>query len=224
MPPSPATAQGSRQHGAGVAYNLVGMALIAVLLTLGAAYLIDYELERRAPPPPPVSETLTKTIGGRELHIPAAWFRHGTGASSGFAKEIALRATLNLEGVAEPATIDITLVARSQVRASSVLLDSVYLHQFTSETVKGPPGLVGKPLSAADGYAGETIWYDPLAGEPFVAKCLTPIDAEAPARCLRAVVLPSGIGALYGFDETVLAGWKGFDAAMQRLLAAIGAW
>jgi hypothetical protein len=223
MPPSPATAQRSRQDGAGIAYNLAGLALLAIMTALGAAYFLDFQIERGAPPPP-LTETVTKTIAGKELHIPATWFRDGAGGSSGFANEVALRATLALDGLAEPAGIDITLLARSRVQPSSALLDSVYLHQFTNETVEGPWGLVGKPLAAVDGYAGETIWYDPLSGEPFVAKCLAPVKAGAPARCLRSVILPSGIGALYAFDETALTGWKGFDAAMRNLLTAIGAW
>ena len=53
---------------------------------------------------------------------------------------------------------------------------------------------------------------------------MAPVGPETPARCLRTVILPSGIGAVYAFDETVLAGWKGFDAVTQRMMTAIGAW
>jgi hypothetical protein len=224
MLPSPATASGSRHEGAGVAYNLAGMAVLAVLMALCAAYFLDFQLEQSAAPPPATGETLTRTIAGRELHIPTAWFRGTPDEAGGFANQIDLRVDLALEGRAEPAGVEVTLLARSRVQASSRLLDSVYLHQFTRETLAGPPGLVGKPLAAADGYAGETVWYDPLSGEPFVAKCLAPVETGAPARCLRAIVLPSGIGALYAFDETILADWRGFDAAMRRLLTVIGAW
>jgi len=225
---TPAAPTRSRYDGAAIAYNLVGLALLAVMIALAAAYLVDHQARQSgmAPVEAELAATITKTIAGRELRIPAGWLRKDAERVDGFAGEASLHTTLTLDGMAaaEPATIDITLISRSRLRASSTLLDAVYLHQFTDETVDGPTGLVGKPLAASSGYAGETVWYDPLAGEPFVAKCLTPVEPDTEAKCLRAVILPSGIGVLYEFDETVLAGWKGFDAAMRRLLTAIGAW
>ena len=68
-----------------------------------------------------------------------------------------------------------------------MLLDGVYLHQFEDKQLTGPPGLVGKPLTASEGFAGETVWYDALSADPFVAKCLAPVAPGEPTQCLRTV-------------------------------------
>ena len=75
---------------------------------------------------------------------------------------------------------------------------------FKADQLSGPPGLVGKPMSAEDGYANETVWYDPLAASPFVAKCQAPIAPDQPGHCLRTVYLGPGVAAVYTFDEDVL--------------------
>ncbi|KKB12039.1 hypothetical protein VE25_09695 [Devosia geojensis] len=223
MASAPATSAPRRAPA--IAYNLAGLAVIAALAAVGAAYLLDFHMSSRqaAPSAKALTSIVTRTIGARELRIPYGWFRSGADLTDEFATQIDLAATVTLDGFDKPATIDVTLLPRSRVRPSEVLLDTVYVHEFEAETLRGPPGLVGKPLRPARGYGGETVWYDPLSPAPFVAKCMAPIQPESPARCLRTVILPSGIGAVYAFDETVLASWKEFDAVTQRMMTAIGA-
>ena len=96
------------------------------------------------------------------------------------------------------------------------------LHMFDAAQLDGPPGLVGKPLKPAEGYRGEAVWYDALSVDPFVAKCGTPVRAEAPSRCLRAVHLAPGIAAIYAFDADVLDNWREFDPQVRGLLSRIG--
>ena len=109
------------------------------------------------------------------------------------------------------------------IRASSGLLDAVYLHQFEDGTIGGVPGLVGKRLMSRDGYAGESVWYDALSPDPFVAKCLDPISDTTAGRCVRTVQLPSGLAAIYTFDATALPYWRQFDSAMADWLEHAGA-
>ena len=91
------------------------------------------------------------------------------------------------------------------------------------EELSGPPGLVGKPLTATEGFENETVWYDALSATPFVAKCIAAPDGQGPAQCLRTVALSGGIAAVYSFSADVLDGWKDFDSQLRARLDVIGA-
>jgi hypothetical protein len=214
-----------RSEAHSLPYNLGLLALAAALFGLALAYGIDAmgRSAANAATAAAGERPITRSLGGRALHIPSAWFRDGGRQSAGFAKQIDLRLVLPLGTDGGPATVLVTLVPRSQARPSSSLLDGVYLHQFQPEQLSGPPGLVGKPLVAADGYGGETVWYDPLSANPFVAKCLAPVAEETASRCLRTVYLGTGIAAIYDFEASVLANWRQFDAGIAAQLSQIGA-
>ena len=211
---------------ASLAYNLAAIAVLVLLLAVGAAYLVDDLGRASRVPAPSLDDTdpISQTISGRELSIPAAWFRYGEQIHDGFTDQIDLRVLYAPEGAETAIPVDITLVPRSRARPSSRLLDGVYLHQFGDETLRGVPGLVGKPMQASSAYSGESVWYDALSPDPFVAKCAAPVAAGGVAQCVRTVYLPSGIAATYTFDAEILQSWRQFDAEMQRWLAPIGAW
>lgn len=207
-------------------YNLAGIAVLVLLLAVGMAYLID-DLGRSSRIPVPSLEDadpVSQTISGRELSIPAAWFRYGEQIRDGFTNQIDLRILYAPDGANPPVPVGITLLPRSRARASSSLLDRVYLHQFGDATLGGVPGLVGKPMLATNGYVGESVWYDALSPNPFVAKCVAPVAPDGVAQCVRTAYLPSGIAAVYTFDATILQSWRQFDTEMQSWLAPIGAW
>lgn len=224
MSPQPAAVT-PRHPPASLGFNLAGIAVLALLLAVGAGYLID-EMGRTSRVPTPSLEDanpIVQTISGRELTIPTTWFRYGEQIRDGFTNQIDLTFMFEPEGmVAQP--VQVMLLPRSRARTSSALLDAVYLHQFGDETLAGIPGLVGKPLGAAAGYEGERVWYDPLSANPFVAKCLAAIEPGASEQCIRTVYLPSGIAAVYAFDATALPSWRQFDEHMQQWLEKIGAW
>lgn len=213
--PSPAPAGAD---GGTLAFNLTGMALLALMAALGAAYLLDGHLRAREAPPVAVSGEVRPTLSGHELRIPRHWLRDPEAAEAGFANQIDLRVTL-----ADDTAVDVTLLPRSRVRPGALMLDAVYLHQFDAETLGGPRGLVGKPLKVGTGLPPETVWYDPLSPDPFVAKCQAPVAEDEPERCLRTLVLASGIAAAYAFERPVLEDWRAFDAEMEALMRAIGA-
>lgn len=168
-------------------------------------------------------DALVQTIGGRELAIPRNWFRHGEQMQTGFASQVDLDVRLELVPGAAPLSVHVQLLPQTRARPSSTLLDKVYLHRFAEGTVGGVPGLVGKPLSAMEGYEGETVWYDALVPNPFVTKCMDPVEDGGIGRCLRTVHLPSGLAAVFTFDASALQAWKAFDAEMARWLGHIGA-
>lgn len=207
-------------------YNLAGISVLVLLLAVGLAYLVD-DLGRSTRIPAPSladADPISQTISGRELLIPTAWFRYGEQIRNGFTNQIDLRILYSPEGAEAAVPVDVTLLPRSRARASSSLLDGVYLHQFGDSTLGGVPGLVGKPMLASKGYVGESVWYDALSPNPFVAKCVEPVAPDGIAQCVRTAYLPSGIAAVYTFDATLLQSWRQFDTEMQRWLQPIGAW
>lgn len=210
-------------HGHSLGFNLGVIAMIVATGALGLAYAIDAAGQASRHSSGASSDLVARTLGATTLTIPAAWLTGDDGQQGGFAKQLDLKLTLPLGPDAAPREIDVTLTQRSRVRPSASLLDGVYLHQFQETQLGGPVGLIGKPLQASDGFEGETVWYDPLTSNPFVAKCQTPIvDGEA-GKCLRTVYLGSGIAAVYAFDDDVLSNWRKFDATLHPLLDKIGA-
>jgi len=207
-----------------VGFNLAAIAVVLALAGVGAAYLLDDAVrDSRTQAHRLDSETtLTRSLGGVDLHIPMSWFRYDEQRIEGLAKQIDLRLDLPLGANGSRQSIDVTLLPRSRVRPSAMLLDGVYLHQFLDDQLSGPPGLVGKPLRPTSGYAGEAVWFDPLSADPFVAKC-APLVPEGPSQCLRTVYLGPGIAAVYTFADSALPHWRDFDPAVEARLRQIGA-
>lgn len=223
--PMPRNAASARRPADTLSYNLGAIALAVALGAIGLAYAIDGAARQMMQPAMhgEASGVLNRVVAGRELSIPAAWFRYEEKGSEGFSRQVDLSLTLPLGAEGNPVPVEVSLSPRSAVRPSSGLLDGVYLHMFQPQQIAGPPGLIGKPLRDMDGYSGETVWYDPLSAEPFVAKCLDPVAPGAASRCLRAVHLKDGLAAVYGFDASLLWAWREFDAEIAQKLRFINA-
>lgn len=222
--PTPSAAR--TPHGHSVGFNLAAISALVALVAIALAYAIDAagrNADAAAHYTGDDELTLTRTIGGRDLEIPLSWFRYSEQRVEGFAKQIDLQLMLPLGRNAATVPIEVTLMPRSRVRPSASLLDGVYLHQFQqTETSDGPVGLIGKPLQNRDGFEGETVWYDALSADPFVAKCVEPVTEGTTARCLRSVYLGPGLAAVYAFGADVLGSWKRFDPEVRAALAKIG--
>ena len=207
-----------------IAFNLAVIALLTLLAGLGFAYMLD--MARNAGPNAPSlnsqSPIVKKTIAGQRLAIPSEWFRFEAQKTTEFSEQIDLMFALPIGPEGAPAIIDVALMPRSSVRPSNRLLDSVYLHQFLETQLQGPPGLVGKPLRPAEGFQNETVWYDPVSPDPFVAKCMPLIDNPDDATCMRTILVTDQMAATYVFDAKLLYAWKRFDAEAQRWLSRIG--
>ncbi len=220
-----ASPHSARQAGPPVLSNLAALAIGLVAGGVVLAYGIDH-WSRGAPTPASLGDAgpmLVQKLGGRELSIPLTWLRYGVPEGEGFASQVDLELPVTFEGSETPALVSVTLLPRSRARPSAVLLDGVYLHQFGDTVDTSIPGLVGKPLLGTDGFAGETVWYDALSADPFAAKCMESVAGRGEARCLRTVVLPSGIAATYDFSAGLLPHWESFDAALLPWLSRINA-
>ena len=222
---APMSTNGPAETRGTVAYNLAGIAVLVLLVAVGLAYLIDRAGQTATPHLPRLDDgsPVQQTIAGRDLEIPASWFRYGEQLKPGFASQVDLQVMLGLEPGAAPVPVGVSLLPRSRARASSALLDAVYLHQFQDGVVGNVPGLVGKPLGGTGGYAGETVWYDPLSPLPFVAKCARAIEPGRPEQCLRTIHLQSGLAAVLSFGSDALPSWRRFDQELALWLGQIGA-
>jgi hypothetical protein len=219
---TPASALAEPPDSHSIGFNLGVIALAVGLGGLGVAYVID-GAERSRHAMGEAEGFVARTLGSTTLEIPAAWLSGSADGGAGFAKQVDLKINLPLGPDGALRSVDVTLTQRSRVRPSASLLDGVYLHQFLPDQLNGPVGLVGKPMAASEGYADETVWYDPIAPQPFVAKCAAPITEGQAGNCLRTVYLGSGIAAIYSFGDDILPNWRRFDAEMHPLLDQIGA-
>lgn len=204
-----------------VGFNLAAIAALVGLLAIALAYAIDAASDSK-PRAADDGATLLRTIAGRDLEVPEAWFRYAEQKVEGFARQIDLQFDLPLGAGGSIVPVEVTLLPNSRVRPSASLLDGVYLHQFAGKELSGPPGLIGKALEPMDGYADETVWFDPISSDPFVAKCAEPVAPDMPTRCLRSVRLGPGLAAVYVFDAEVLENWRRFDAEVRTKLTRIG--
>lgn len=206
-----------------VGFNLGVITLAIGMAGLGLAYLIDLNSNGPAPADIAPDQVVARSLSGVPLVLPQSWLKGEDGGATSFAKQIDLTLALPLGPGGQRVNVDVSLMPRSRVRPSASLLDGVYLHQFTEGQISTVPGLVGKPLSANEGFAGETVWFDPISANPFVAKCSPSPDETRPADCLRTVNLGPGIAAVYAFPASVLPQWRHFDDLLAPLMKSIGA-
>lgn len=222
---STASAQQATNGRGQLVYNLAGLGTLVLLAAVGLAYAIDQAGRNSRPMAPQLGDgnAVMQTVAGQDLSVPANWFRFGEDIKPGFVSQVDLAFNLDLDGLGAPAAVEATLLPRSGARSSGALLDAVYLHQFADESVGGVPGLVGKPLLPSEGYADETVWYDPLSPSPFVAKCAAAPEPSRPDRCLRTIHLPNGLAVVLSFDAETLVAWRRFDEELALWLGQIGA-
>lgn len=205
-------------------YNLAVIVLMAALAGLALAYLIEAVAKRPVAEPVSVFQApfVDKNIAGTALTLPSDWFSDQNQTTQGFADRVELDLALDFGGTA-PRHVTLLLTPHSAAQSSAYLLDKVYLHQFLPNQLSGTPGLIGKPLRAIDGFQNETVWYDPLSPQPFVAKCQAAPVTGGPARCMRTVRLTQGLSVTYNFPDVLLADWPRFDEVMRPYLEQMGA-
>jgi len=224
MPPISPSSSGSISRQAPSAFNLAAIALLLALIGLGFAYLLAAAARRDQTI---IASTWSKPVvhknlAGAQLTIPASWMRRPLGRDGDIVEQVDLKVNLRFAPGAQPFPVKLRLVALAKGQPSSYLLDAVYVRQFSSLQEQGAPGLVGKPLKPVEGFQNETVWYDPLSPNPFVAKCLSENANGSKASCLRTVQLTSKLALVYRFDADLLIYWKNFDATVRPILLQIG--
>ncbi len=204
-------------------FNLTAISILLVLFSLGIAYYID-SLNYKRLNPPSIFNSQQKTIkiiGGQTLKIPNDWFLYTQKNEPQFVEKIELLFSIPIIKGRTPANIEVIIQPLRKVTTSALLLDNVYIHKFLPEEIKGPPGLVGKPIKNTIGYIDESVWYDPVLANPFVAKCNKPVINGGKNRCIRTTQISNKLAATYSFDFETLYGWKQFDKQAEKWLRQI---
>ncbi len=206
-----------------VGFNIALITLILLLMGIGLAYFIDNETKKKSSMPSleKTGSYIDKIIGGQKLRIPSSWFRFTDQHHDEFSKQIDLSFALALGENNSLAQVNVALMPRKAALPSAILLDSVYLRQFQNEQLSGMNGLIGKPLKPSEGFDKETIWYDPLSANPFVAKCIAPVADQSRQQCIRTIFLSKKISATYMFDIELLKNWKRFDSEATKWFGKI---
>ncbi len=211
------------QYNKQISFNLVIITLITILIGLGFIYFIDSLKIKPAITPSFNERAQFKNIilAGKNLDIPLSWFSENTQKNTSISDKINLHFILPLGKNNRQIKIEASLQPLRKTISSANLLDSVYLHQFSNEQKKGVVGLIGKPLKGIEGFRGETVWYDPLSANPFVAKCMDKIPQGQKQQCIRTVAINKQIAITYVFDFEVLQNWKNFDNEANKWLNEI---
>ena len=74
-------------------------------------------------------------------------------------------------------------------------------------------------MSDSSSYAGETIFFKPDENPPYVVRCFQPQE-QAPAICLREILLKNDLQASYRFRRSMLDHWREIDTATEQLLSS----
>lgn len=197
--------------------SLFLMALLSII-GLGIIYGIEaLKPEKSKIDPAFVGEKRQIALGFGEIYVPENWLLTELGDGQHAVEGLQLLIPVQLK--AEVAQINVDLVPASRTTPSAYLLDALYIHRFSSDPAQYQHGLVGRQLKDGEGYENESVWYDPLRPQPFVAKCVKPLaeKIEAP-NCLETKLVTKRVAAVIKFPEHILPQWKVFDAQMRAKL------
>lgn len=204
-------------------YTLAAIALSLTLAALLAASVLMAVLrgDKSSDADETPATLVLRTIGGQRYAIPDTLITLPSQRQSGFADRVDLSLPVAFSNGVQ-ADIALTIMPRGRAIVSARLLDSVYVHQFSDQEVRGAAGLVGKPLVGGTDNRSETVWYDPLAMTPFVARCLAPLQGESsPHDCLRVAPLSDYNLAILTFPNDLLAHWREIDPVIEGALAPL---
>ncbi|MCF4098732.1 hypothetical protein [Maritalea mediterranea] len=197
--------------------SLFLMALLSIV-GLGIIYGLEaLEPEKTEIDPDFVGEKQQVALGFGEVFVPNNWLVAPMGEGQHAVETLQLLIPIQLETKVVEVPVD--LVPASRTTPSAYLLDALYIHRFASEPARYENGLVGRKLKDGEGYQNESVWYDPLRPQPFVAKCVEPVDesVEVP-NCLETKLVTRRVAAMIKFPAQYLPQWKMFDAQMRAKL------
>jgi hypothetical protein len=167
-------------------------------------------------------------IAGTALTIPANMIRFAAARHSGATDRADLLLHWpELDGFAEhnaavfrdieptAPLIFVTILGRDADFGTTGWLDRIYTRYFSDDAWAGPDGLVGVRLAEDSGYAGEDLFFQPDATEPFVARCTPEGNSEMPSTCMREILIGDALIARYRFNKTLLGEWEKIDPAVR---------
>jgi hypothetical protein len=119
----------------------------------------------------------------------------------------------------EPRAVDLDSAAR---------LASVYVRQLAPQepdAAEAPPvtGLVARRFLASSPYADETLYFEPGAVHPFVARCFPRAAGDTRKLCLTEIGFGRGLVAAVRFPPALLGDWQALQSDLAAFLAGLTA-
>ncbi len=208
-----------------------GIATVALLAGLAAVASVAVVRLLADDRPETSSEPIVVTVGDHRLAIPRNVVRFAAERTTRPLNRLDLAllwpelrgrgadddARFDTPGLA-PDVVVATLTPAGVGLDSAARLATVWSRFFEGDPRPGPDGLVVRRMSAASGYAGEEIVFEPGAVRPFAARCYPLTPGEAPNVCLH-VTIDAGLMAEWRFPAERLAEWRRLADALPARLA-----
>ena len=204
---------------------IAGLIAISVLFILSRLFRYSgpellnspYSVETRARP---------MDIGSARMMIPENMIRHPEQRKLNQHKKLELIMLWpSLEGFSLSTQVEFSDVSKAsrliflslsqpdEPISSSERLYSVYSQHFVGDPVQGPTHLIGFQMAKESGFSGETIYFKPDENEPYVARCIKPVEGT-PEFCMRDLILPDDVQLSYRFRKALLKDWREMDQAL----------
>ena len=114
-----------------------------------------------------------------------------------------------------------SIIAESEAPDAAERMNSLYERFIEGDGFRGPVGLVGHRLSGISGYGDETVFYEPDAAMPFVARCTAPTDPEIPETCMSDLRISGNLLLQYRFRRGLLDDWRQLRTGIDMFVAAV---
>lgn len=179
---------------------------------------------------------VTLFVGNTRLSIPANMFRFENERNVGPHDRVELAVHWPTLRGYEPSLHDafqdasasapvvyVTIRRRDTATDSAGRLANIYQHFFEPGSLPAPAGLIGHTLSADSGLAGEEVYFEAGATEPFTAHCLVSQGDGVPMPCLSEIHAGSELSVQIRFRKGLLPAWSGIKNGARVLLMSFGA-
>lgn len=228
-----------------------GLSVSAAGILVGIFFAVQWAVHHWAQAKTDLGYTSSQTLivrrlPGQTLYLPQNFIRHADHRKDGFDHRLDLAMTwpdlagfgdsrrFSFAGISKDKPLILMSVQPVAQQPDGVtLLNTVYVHEFSGDTLYGPAGLVGKKLRDPGPFASEIVWYDPLPKNPFVAKCddidimdqdsktLPPkalLDATTlqSSYCSRTLQVTDALSVAYRFPAHLLSERREMDKAITR--------
>lgn len=132
----------------------------------------------------------------------------------------------SVPGAPGAAVLQIAVEPRSVALDSAARLASVYVRFFAPDApdaVTAPPvdGLSARRFVAGSPYADETLYFEPGAVHPFVARCFPRAVGDVRRLCLTEMAFGRGLVAAIRFPPALLSEWRTLQVDVADFLAGL---
>jgi hypothetical protein len=229
---APIVARAVRIRSAGSMWLALGVPAVLVVLVGCVAFI----LWPRWPGPgaTPDAPSLPITIGGYLFNVPPAAIRVPLQRHAGPQERIDLAflwpeltppdPTAKPALHQEPLTFDrlfISLAGFSGALSAAERFRQIYPRYFAEGQFAGPDGLIVKRFRDGTPYQGDDLFYDPIAPDPFMARCSRPGAGETPGICLVERRLAGAVDVTARFPRDWLIEWRILAKAIDHVIRTL---